>query len=637
MSRLQILVPAVASFALGAFVGSLKPYSGFVFRRDPAAVVAAPDDDDDPLSRNDYARLPCADAAMMKVYMEKLKVRTPPQGSLCGEGSDYEKLGKLLRFMEESKFSEHRFPESGGFRAARAPFDDISSLVKSINFEGFGDNDPEEHVVAYNQGDDVFVGPMLLRLPPLDGASIFIHEAFHSDRTDIRHTRCAIGHFAAAEGACDAVYGVGTAPKGAYSISVQYYLAVAFGGVNFSRGDKDYAYAQTVALLDNRFNALPSDQAVIETILLLDDKGRLRRLHPILRTLMAPMPFAPGFAEGDLAERVLEPSGGFVCVRSRLGGIRCGAHGSAFGNPLRFVREGGKIAVKDYRRLTEDASANYVLDGNDRIATVQASEVDGGEFLRPSAYQPTGKLKALLSGDGFRRMVLSQAGELFAFGDSPRKFMQSALPSDPGARGWSEATGGFLSSTIFAIQAGSGDLYRWNRADRVFVPSDAQCASEDGALQYAEGALTRTLLCQDGSLVLGRYNNAGTEAWSPWIEPGSRFVGVGVVPHFLPGPGFAPTIEKRAAAFAKLCGVEKPIFDPWTDGYLGVDDQGQLVATGRDETTCRVSQHPKTEGKKLLSISLSGGKVDSNERDYAPYGMDLVFGDGSKLRIDPYY
>ncbi|MEO5667522.1 MAG: hypothetical protein ABIR96_05645 [Bdellovibrionota bacterium] len=618
------LIIAGASFVIGSLLGVVGARSAIHMTRGPASEVVASGLE----TRNDYAKLPCADETSMKRYLKRLKVRSAPSGKICGEGSDYEKLGKLLRFMDESKFALS-LPDFGGFKAAKSPLNFMGSLVDSFNFSGFEMRDDASTVIAYNRADEVFIGPRMLQMPPIIGAATLVHEANHSDPNEPGHTDCVAGELAGEKGACDQAY---SAKKGmgSYSVEVQYYLAVALGGVNFSETDREFARSMAMGLVDSRFNSLPDEQASLENIMLLDDKGYLRTLHPIARTLMAPLQMSPALEAGDQARKVLETSGGLLCLSSEKGALRCGKRISDYidpteGIPNRFSE------LRDYRLLHAEQTLAYALGGNNSIGVFQIDPMNGEIKLETSNYKTRLPLKRLLSTLGFQRAALGENGKLYGFSRSPEDFTRTSVIDDPEGLGYSDAMGGYLSDDLWVIQNSTGRLFYYNRDTERLESSLLQCPS--GAVQYAEGALMRVLLCKDGSLQIKRYEDMAATSFKPWIEVGSKFVSIGIFQHFHMGKETEKKSMKRLKEFSDLCGIAKPQFDFWTDGLTGIDEQGQLIVTGASEMTCRVSLNPALENP-IQAIGFSSGKRGADRNGYAPYGADVTFRDGKKLRLD---
>jgi hypothetical protein len=627
---------ALGSMALGSVCAFFWTPTVAKFVRAPSSESGTDERLDAPMdSRNDYAKLPCADEAGMKRYMKLLKVQSAPKGQICGDGSDYEKLGKLLRFMDESKIEEAAVPNYGGFLAAKSSLKYIAGLVDSVNFEGFTvDVNQSDGVAAFNRSGDVFVGPRVLTFSPLDGASVMVHEARHSHSEDPSHTLCRRGELVGQKDACDEAYTTGSG-MGAYAVSVQFLLAVASGGLNFSEADREYARARGVSYLDNRFNALPADNPSVDVLLALDNHGRLRLFHPLLRLPMEPFEINPALSKSDRLSRLLEPTMGRLCGVSAEGRLRCGKRVKAYTNPLSEIEEAANLGVRDYRALLAGQVIPYVLGVDNVLSTLKLSASTGKYSLKASSYRPKQGLKRFLSVLGSERMVLSEEGSLYPFPDRVEDFTSKAVASDPSGKGYSDAMGGPLSSDLWMIQNETGRLMYWNQREGRVAESIMQCP--EGALQYTEGSVLRTLLCKDGSLVVKSYRDNKTSQYLPAIEVDSKIVSLGMLPHFWAGSLGFPKLDRRAKEFSDLCGVPNPQFDFWTDGWMGLDDNGQFVATGPREMTCRQSQHPELAGHPIASMKFVPDSNQENVRGVVVMGSDVVFRDGSKTHIEFYH
>jgi hypothetical protein len=625
---------ALGSVAIGSIGAYFSAQTVAKFVRAPSSESRAEELlDTQADSRNDYAKLPCADEAGMKRYMKLLKVRSAPKGQICGDGSDYEKLGKLLRFMDESKIVAAAVPDYGGFLAAQSSLKYIAGLADSVNFEGFSDAGQIDGVAAFNSNGAVFVGPRVLTFPPLDGASVMVHEARHSHSEDPGHAVCRRGELVGQKDACDEVYSQGS-DMGAYAVSVQFLLAVAAGGLNFSEADREYARARGVSYLDNRFNSLPADNPSVDVLLTLDNHGRLRLFHPLVRLPMEPLELSPALSGEDRLMRLSEPTLGRICGVSGEGQLRCGKRANAFANPLAEIEGASNLGVRDYRALLAGQLIPYVLGADNVLSTLKLSPLSGKYSLKPSSYRPKTPLKRFMSVLGSERMVLSKEGTLYPFPDRVEDFTLKGVASDQGQKGYSDAMGGPLSSDLWMIQNETGLLMYWNQREARVSESLMQCP--DGTVQYSEGSVLRMLLCKDGSFIVKSYRDDKISQYLPSIEVGSKIVSIGILPHFWAGSVGFPKLDQHAKEFSELCGVQNPQFDFWTDGWMGLDDSGQFVATGPRETTCRQSQHPELAGRPIASIKFNPDPTRERVRDVMVMGADVVFRDGTKTRVEFY-
>jgi hypothetical protein len=629
---------------IGLALGSVVMGSVFAYFSAPkvAKFVRAPSSDSsaervlNPTieSRNDYAKLPCADETSMKRYMKLLKVQSAPQGQICGDGSDYEKLGKLLRFMDDSKIAEKDLPNYGGFMAAKSSLKYIAELVDSVNFEGFSVGASQsDGIAAFNRDGDVYVGPRVLTFSPLDGASVMLHEARHSDSEDPGHTLCRRGELVGQKDACDESYST-QSDMGAYAVSAQYLMAVASGGINFSESDREYARARGVSYIDNRFNTLPADNPSVDVLITLDSHGRVRLFHPLVRLPMEPIEYGHPLTEGDRLSRLLEPSIGSLCGVSTQGQLRCGKRVKPYTNPLADVEGATTQGVRDYRALLAGQVIPYVLGEDSVLSTLKLSPVSGKYSLQASSYRPKHPLLRFMSVLGSERMVLSQEGVLYPFPGRVEEFTLKGVALDEAGKGYRDAMGGPLSSDLWMIQNETGRLLYWNQREGRVSESVMQCP--DGALQYTEGSVLRVLLCKDGSLVVRSYRDETSTQYLPSLEVDSKFVSIGMLPHFWAGPSGFPKPDRRAKEFSELCGVSNPQFDFWTDGWMGLDEDGQFVATGARESTCRQSQHPDLAGRPIASIKFTPNANKEAVRGVVEMGADVVFRDGSKKRVEFY-
>jgi hypothetical protein len=633
--ELRKLGLALGSIAIGSVCAYFSTLSVAKLVRAPSSASIGEELVEAPLdSRNDYAKLPCADEEGMKRYMKLLKVRSAPKGQICGDGSDYEKLGKLLRFMDESKIAATEVPNYGGFVAAKSPLKYIAGLVDSVNFDGFTvDSTQSDGIAAFNSNGDVFVGPRVLTFPPIDGASVMVHEARHSHAEDPSHTLCQRGELVGQKDACDDTYSTHS-DMGAYAVSAQYLMAVAAGGANFSVSDREYARARGVAYLDNRFNNLPADNPSIDVLLTLDNHGRVRLFHPVVRLPMEPRENSPALAQGDRLSQLLEPTLGRLCGISSEGQLRCGKRVNDYTNPFAEVEGSNPQKVRDYRALLAGQVIPYVLGEDNVLSTLKLNPQNGKHSFKESSYRPKQTLKRLLGALGNERMVLSQEGALYPFPDRVEDFTLKSVAADPGAKGYLDAMGGPLSADLWMIQNETGRLLYWNQREGQVSESIMQCP--DGAIQYSEGSVLRMLLCKDGSLVVKSYRDQKVSQYLPPMEVGSRIVSIGILPHFWAGPAGFPKADRRAKEFSELCGVASPQYDFWTDGWMGLDEEGQFVATGPKEMTCRQSQHPELAGRPIASIKFNSGENKDSVRGVVVMGADVVFRDGSKTRVEFY-
>jgi hypothetical protein len=604
------IAPSVAAIVLGALAGSPAPRSRTVTsERAPASL---------PASLNRYANLPCATKAEFAGYAAKLHLKNQFKGELCGDASDLERFGKLLKLMASLHADVPADWKGGALPIFASPLDFVATTNKTMQVDL-----SQKETIAYNQGGDVYLGGLFFTDPPLDQISTLLHETRHSVASAADHVTCKAGDRANDPASCDEYFSRGD-DAGAYSYEVSYGLGFARHGFSrLTRADREFLAADGLSTLGRRLNRVPEKLGLpFETIVALDSSGELFRIHPITgRVLQAP-PWREKIARIKFSRGV---NGAFVFGRD--------GHVSQldFQAKEKPYHEGDfpqGALVRDAERMssgTGDAAdvSDYFITGRDRLYSFDFDSTRKAWRAKALAVQaPEGvELERLANGSSNIRYALARGGALYEIGDGS---LNASAFRDPDGRGWQDVSGGVLFSQLFGVSL-AGKLLRWDGS-----AARAGLDSPEPLRRYLEAANFRILLGESGRVYTSEYGEGQQISEVAIAGRPRKIVEIAAIRSFLPDASF-DVGHSPDAAFA-ACKVAAPLFDPWSGRSFGVDADGALVFEGEGAEPC--VRLPASSGiGRITGISFVSTPTDASPNLFSQVSLHLsTAGDAVELR-----
>lgn len=556
---------------------------------------------------NDYKNLPCPSEAEYRDLAGQVNLIIPAGPSLDEKCDDSTRalLGKSLRLMKHLKF---KFPESWPEKL-KSNLADSFIFLKERSSKLTLDLTQKDSV-AYNkvQDKEIYLGGRFFTYEPLLGVAILVHEARHSEPQAMSHTYCEGGDLPWGPGACDAVFYKNDEEAGAYAYGTLFNIGLALYAEGLAISDREYAMADALTELGNRFNVMPPTFARrVDVLAILDEKSDIHLVHPFLGyTKKVSLKF------GDVSEKPER-----IEFATTHGGLLI------FTNKKNAWLWNPTVGLK--RFLPKVVPANYTIDD---IARVQIPFGGGqplfyvrhNQELRYVDYQPEknesvlmdyplhrGSNKALPQSPFYRTFLafmnrtvhLTEDGSLYfapEYGDEPA-FGQIEALSSP--NGWIYGTGGVIYNALWLIDR-RGDL---KYASYELIPD--QYGYEAKEYRVADSGLkaTRPLkkFFQGVSVSVALDDEGQLQAWR-YGSPEPKVLSLPKVKDFVLmrrpelSRAFGQTYADRKS-FVETCRITKTVDDPWLGRGMGYDAQGKFIVAGASEDSICVEM-PEVDVKK---------------------------------------
>ena len=537
------------------------------------------------VSLNDYKNIPCLPESEYRQHAKDLNLKVE-EGNSC----EHKYHGKFSRLLFLAEKFRTKFPRDWAPKIQADLADTVHYMKKFNHTFGFDIVGTEDHVVAYNTADKnkidgrdraVMFGPYFFKDDPFASLGTMVHESHHSASLDPGHTTCRLGDIPGAPGGCDHELSLTPGKAGAYSYEAALLAGLALYADGLSDGDREDLKANSIYYVSTRFNELPIKLAQRFDLLIgLNEDGTTELVHPFLPKALP----GPTFPERVKRIELFVLHGGLLAYLDsnkimdwRPGRKALPTLSSYVGNDYKalelsriyapatvspspyitFLREDNEL---EYLRF-DAAEMKYLIVPYKRHPLKKPTNIRHKNFF----LGPVGTL--FLSADG-------GLYKNFSYGsDDP---YMPAIIGDADNTRWAKGTAGVLGESLYLISEGgqlfSGEPeYDQNNDGYLYRVKPVESLVAGPITKLLEGIDLRAVLSKQGELFVGRYGEVPRKMNLP-----QRYKDFAILRPTRVEKEIISS-EKMFTAAEKVCGIRSPIYDPWLNGAMGINEQKRLV------------------------------------------------------------
>lgn len=489
----------------------------------------------------------------------------------------------------------------------------------------------------------ITLGSLFFELPPLAGLEVLIHEGRHSSFDDPGHVRCRTGEIPKTLDGCDEEFSI-SKKAGAYSYGFMYHLGLGRFGEGLSAEDSDFLINTAIAGITSRFNKVPETLAVpLDMLFVLKENNELYQVHPFTHELIA------------------------VDVSEHLQGenIRKIQYSPLGQGLLIFTDQGHVISLDQKKKKTDFYSQLlpqdfFIVDANKiylgagpagQYAYTLFLNKDGDIYLKDTDVQ-TGKgifvqyknrppvmTKKMFMGNQFSSYLLGENGVIYQIMSGGRggtdlngannyraytQFSKSGLT-------WKDATGGATYDGLMAVGS-DGKLYFEKFLDNGGNPVQrSDFVVNQKLMKYQEGLNVKVGLSDSGRLFVWDYARKRS---SPWALPLEGIKDFALARSYAPADFLLPIIQDSSEEASQVCMTNPTYRDPWTQGLMGLKDDGILMFSGTDHE-CTVYKGQKDFVPE--NLELAGSELYEDFNHFSQTYLQLKDTDNEIMKLYPYF
>lgn len=582
---LVILGVAASGFILGRFTFS-NTVSGNL------SAIERKVAQDEHVGIGDYSRLPCPTEAEFQNLAKEVNLVIPEGPSFDVECKDGHRalMGKSLFLMQRLKIN---FPENWPEKLKEdlgKPFAFLKKHSAKLTLDL-----SQKDSLAYNKVTDreIYLGGRYFSIDPLDGISVLIHEARHSDKRSPMHFVCEAGDLPRATGACDDEFSMDEEKAGAYSYGALFEAAMSLYGEGLSKAEREALLISSIVQIGARFNTMPEALArKVDVLVVLTADNKLEIVHPFLNySQTLDLKFGSPEEQPRRIEFSPVANGLFIYTNknriwtwSQLKGLQ-----RFFPEVLSEEMEILNIArVRvPFKEITQYLTLGKAND-------LQSIEYDPKANKRLLFKYPMNLGKSIDKIPSFSQfflalynesVFLSQDGRVYfapQYGNDQIFFEPEPLTS---SQRWISGTGGVLYDSLYLVN-GAGELKTVGREireehddrdQRIFSLKDSVYGKNLRIKKFAEGLRLRMALSQEGSITVWPVEESPGQGTNIKLEKTIVDFAITQVTETTSSVGVPGRLN---AEFKTRCQISTLLSDPWTGRGMGLSSQGQIVMAG---------------------------------------------------------
>lgn len=590
-------------------------------------------------SVNKYENLPCPSEENVKRLASQAHITASDLPISC----DDPYVGKILKLLYLAENLKIYTPSNWGGShqdVYASLFHYITKMIPLLEI----DTHIQNKIATNYLNTRITLGSLFFELPPLAGLEVLIHEGRHSSLDDPGHVRCRTGEIPKTLDGCDEEFSI-KKDAGAYSFGFMYHLGLGRYGEGLSSEDRDFSIISAIAGITGRFNKVPETLAVpLDMLFVLKENNELYQVHPFTHELI-PVDVRDQLQGQNIKKIQYSPLDQGILIFTDLGRVfalnakkRPTDYYSQLIPSDFFVVDSNKIYISAGPSGQYAYSLFLNKDGDIYLKDVDAQT--GKPLFVQYKNRPPEMTKKMFMGSEYNAYLLSESGKIYQIVSGIRGGAGKDLTQASSYRPytsftkngifWKDASGGATYDGLMAVGS-DGKLYFEKFLDNGGQPVQRSDFIVDQKLsRYQEGLNIKVGLSDSGRLYVWDYARKRPAPWSLPVEGVKDFA---LARSYAPADFLLPIAQASLEA-SQACLTNPTYRDPWTQGLMGLKDDGELVFSGTPSSCTPMAGNWDFVPE---SLSLGGSELYEMFSYFSQTYLELKDEDQQKAKIHPYF